>query len=75
MRDVNMNCTGEDNAVKYRTLLYSAASASAEFFADIALCPFEAIKVRIQTTPSFARGMMDGLPKFVAQEGRCAAVP
>jgi len=33
------------------------------------LCPFEAIKVRIQTDPSFARGLSDGLPKFIATEG------
>lgn len=60
---------GKDNAHKYRDLVYMAASASAEFIADIALCPFEAIKVRIQTSPTYARGMIDGLPKFVANEG------
>merc|ERR1712141_899672 len=31
----------------YRTSLYLAASASAEFFADIALSPMESVKVRI----------------------------
>jgi len=36
---------GEENAYLYRTGLYLAASASAEFFADIALSPMEAIKV------------------------------
>jgi len=46
-----------------------ASSASAEFFADIGLCPFEAIKVRIQTNPKFANGIVDGLPKFLKQEG------
>ena len=60
---------GEENAVRYRDLVYLAGSSSAEFFADIAYCPFEALKVRIQTVPSFARGTMDGLPKFIAQEG------
>ena len=30
----------------------------------------EAVKVRIQTTlPPFAKGITDGVPKFVAQEG------
>lgn len=29
-----------------QNLIYLAGSASAEFFADIALCPFEAVKVR-----------------------------
>lgn len=37
--------------------------------ADIALCPFEAVKVRVQTQPGFARGLSDGLPKFVRSEG------
>lgn len=60
---------GEEAAWKYRDLVYLTASASAEVIADIALCPFEAVKVRIQTKPSFARGLIDGLPKFIAQEG------
>jgi len=59
----------EENAWKYRDLIYIAGSASAEFFADIGLCPFEAVKVRIQLNPKFANGLMDGLPKFIAQEG------
>ena len=37
---------GEEAAKKYQTLIYLAGSASAEFIADIALCPFEAVKVR-----------------------------
>jgi len=59
----------EEKAHEYRTLIYSAASASAEFIADIGLCPFEAVKVRIQTNPKFAAGFMDGFPKFLKQEG------
>ena len=60
---------GPENAAKYKTLIYLAGSASAEFIADIALCPFEAVKVRVQTQPGFARGLSDGLPKFVRSEG------
>ena len=41
------NLMGEENAYLYRTQLYLIASASAEFFADIALCPMEAVKVNI----------------------------
>ncbi len=37
---------GPENAAKYQTLLFLAGSASAEFFADIGLCPWEAVKVR-----------------------------
>ncbi|NP_001266267.1 phosphate carrier protein, mitochondrial-like [Solanum lycopersicum] len=60
---------GAENAAKYKTLIYLAGSASAEVIADIALCPFEAVKVRVQTQPGFARGLSDGLPKFVRSEG------
>jgi len=50
-------------------LIFLAGSASAEVIADIALCPMEAAKVRVQTQPGFARGLSDGLPKFVKAEG------
>ena len=53
-----------------KTIVYLGASASAEFLADIALCPFEAIKVRMQTTlPPFANTMREGWSKIVAKEG------
>ncbi|KAH8774129.1 mitochondrial phosphate carrier protein-like protein, partial [Hyaloscypha sp. PMI_1271] len=61
---------GPENAVKYKTWLYLTASASAEFIADIALCPFEAVKVRMQTTiPPFAKGTFDGISTITAKEG------
>lgn len=61
---------GAENAYKYKTSLYLAASASAEFIADIALCPFEAVKVRMQTTiPPFAKGTFDGINTIIAKEG------
>eukprot|EP00245_Coleochaete_scutata_P012162 TRINITY_DN4682_c0_g1_i1.p1 TRINITY_DN4682_c0_g1~~TRINITY_DN4682_c0_g1_i1.p1 ORF type:complete len:373 (+),score=45.56 TRINITY_DN4682_c0_g1_i1:102-1220(+) len=60
---------GAENSEKYKTLIYLAGSASAEVVADIALCPFEAVKVRVQTQPGFAKGLLDGFPKFVASEG------
>jgi solute carrier family 25 phosphate transporter 3 len=60
---------GEENAVKYRTFIYIAGSASAEAIADVALCPWEAVKVRIQTDEKFARGLTDGLPKLVREQG------
>ena len=36
---------GPENAIKYQTPIFLVASASAEFIADIALCPWEAVKV------------------------------
>ncbi|KIV80532.1 hypothetical protein PV11_08025 [Exophiala sideris] len=53
-----------------RTLVFLAASASAEFLADILLCPFEAIKVRMQTTmPPYAQNLREGWSKVVEKEG------
>ncbi|KAG2678435.1 hypothetical protein I3843_11G001500 [Carya illinoinensis] len=60
---------GPEYATKYKTLIYLAGSASAEVIADVALCPMEAVKVRVQTQPGFARGLSDGLPKFIKSEG------
>lgn len=53
-----------------RTMVYLGASASAEFLADIGLCPLEAIKVRMQTTlPPYAHTLREGYRKVVAKEG------
>ncbi|KAK3767620.1 hypothetical protein RRG08_003881 [Elysia crispata] len=60
---------GEENAYLWRTSLYLAASASAEFFADIALCPMEAIKVRIQTQPGWSTTLREGFPRIMKEEG------
>ncbi|CAF1952744.1 unnamed protein product [Brassica napus] len=38
-------------------------------FADMALCPFEAINVRVQTQPMFAKGLLDGFPRVYRNEG------
>lgn len=63
------NAIGEEMSYTYRTSLYLAASASAEFFADIALCPFEAAKVRIQTQPGCSPYMSKVMPQIIRQEG------
>ncbi|XP_061495493.1 solute carrier family 25 member 3 isoform X1 [Rhineura floridana] len=63
------NMLGEENAYLWRTSLYLAASASAEFFADIALAPMEAAKVRIQTQPGYANTLRQAVPKMFAEEG------
>ncbi|KAI9706848.1 MAG: hypothetical protein M1820_004627 [Bogoriella megaspora] len=53
-----------------KTIVYLAASASAEFLADLALCPLEAVKVRMQTTlPPYANNLREGFSKIVAKEG------
>ena len=55
--------------LSYRDAVYVASSAAAELVADVGLCPFEAVKVRVQTNPSFARGLLDGLPRMLRQDG------
>jgi len=49
-KDFYSNLAGEENSKKYKGLIWCAGSASAEFFADIALCPFEMTKVKVQTS-------------------------
>ena len=51
-KDTYMNMAGEEASAKYKGLIWCAGSASAEFFADIALCPLEMTKVKIQTSPA-----------------------
>ncbi|KAB0338746.1 hypothetical protein FD755_025164 [Muntiacus reevesi] len=63
------NMLGEENAYLWCTSLYLPASASAEFFADIALAPMEAAKVRIQTQPGYANTLRDAAPKIYKEEG------
>ncbi|KAG6041554.1 hypothetical protein E4U41_003570 [Claviceps citrina] len=61
---------GPEAAYKYKTGLYLAASASAEFLADIALCPFEAVKVRMQgSIPNPYTGTVNGISAVTAKEG------
>lgn len=53
-----------------KTLVYLGASASAEFLADMALCPFESIKVRMQTTiPPYAKTLREGWSNVAQKEG------
>jgi len=62
---------GEENTYLYRTSLYLASSASAEFFADIALSPMEACKVRMQTSPvgTFPTTLRGAFPQILKNEG------
>jgi len=68
-KNVYSDLIGEENTYLWRTSLYLAASASAEFFADIALAPMEACKVRIQTQPGYANTLREAFPKMRAEEG------
>lgn len=49
-KDFYSNLAGEKAAYEYRGWIYLAGSASAEVFADAALCPMEMVKVKVQTS-------------------------
>merc|ERR1712002_1199773 len=70
-KNIYSGILGEENTYLYRTSLYLAASASAEFFADIALSPMESVKVRMQTSPigTFPTTLRAAAPKIWAAEG------
>ncbi|KIP07097.1 hypothetical protein PHLGIDRAFT_127874 [Phlebiopsis gigantea 11061_1 CR5-6] len=61
-KDFYMNIAGEEASTKYKGAIWLAGSASAEFFADVALCPLEMTKVKIQTS---AQGTFP-IPTFAA---------
>lgn len=50
-KDMYSNMAGKEKAERYKGLIFCVGSASAEFFADIALCPMEMVKVKVQTAP------------------------
>ncbi|KAF7639837.1 hypothetical protein Mgra_00000757 [Meloidogyne graminicola] len=68
-KNVYSGILGEEIAFSYRTSLYLAASASAEFFADIMLAPMEAVKVRIQTSPTAPPNLRGCAPFIFKTEG------
>ena len=62
----------QEKAYQYRTSLYLASSLSAEFFADIALCPMESVKVRVQTAPAsegWGTTLRECTPRLWQREG------
>lgn len=69
-KDVYSKAAGE-SAEKYRVVGYALSSACAELIADAFLCPFEATKVRIQTTvdTTFPSKFVPAFKQIHAQEG------
>lgn len=60
---------GYETAQKNRAAVYLGASAIAEFFADIALCPLEATRIRLVSQPTFAKGLAGAFGKIAKEEG------
>ena len=50
-KDTYMNLAGQEASEQYKGGIWLAASASAEFFADVALCPLEMTKVKSRLAP------------------------
>ena len=64
-----INYFGYETASKNRTAVYLVSAAAAEFFADIALCPLEATRIRLVSEPTFASGLLSGFGKIARNEG------
>ncbi|KAL4212187.1 mitochondrial carrier [Rhizopus microsporus] len=60
---------GVEKASENRTAIYLGASAIAEFFADVALCPLEATRIRLVSQPTFATGLLSGFTRILKEEG------
>lgn len=70
---------GKDFKENNPKIFYAMCSGSAEFFADILLCPWETVKLKVQTVDvnnwlegksnGYARGLVDGTKRLVAEEG------
>jgi solute carrier family 25 phosphate transporter 3 len=65
----SIDLVGIEKARQNRTAVYSVSAAAAEFFASIALCPLEATRIRLVSTPGYAKGLIDGFTKILTTEG------
>lgn len=60
---------GPTEAVNSRTAVYLSASATAEFFADILLCPLEATRIRLVSQRGYASGLSTAFMRMAREEG------
>ncbi|GMM29525.1 Mir1 protein [Martiniozyma asiatica (nom. inval.)] len=60
---------GYETASQYKDAVYIGSAAIAEFFADIALCPLEATRIRLVSQPTFANGLIGGFSRILKEEG------
>ncbi|KAK3344519.1 mitochondrial phosphate carrier protein [Lasiosphaeria hispida] len=64
-----IDALGQETASKNRSAVYLGSSAIAEIAGDLALCPFEAVRIRLVSQPGFGRGFHDGFMRLVREEG------
>ncbi len=65
----SINLLGIEGARQHRAAVYSVSAGCAEFFASVVLCPLEATRIRLVSTPGFANGLVGGFGKILKQEG------
>ena len=65
----SIDLVGIEKARQNATAVYSVSATCAEFFACIALCPLEATRIRLVSTPGFANGLIGGFGKILKNEG------
>lgn len=58
-----------EKATEHRTAIYLGASATAEFFADIALSPLEATRIRLVSQRGYASGLPSAFMRMAREEG------
>jgi len=73
-KDVYRNAAGGENSAtekKFRPLGFAVSSACAEFIADCFLCPWEALKVKMQTSEpgKFPKNAVKGFNQILSTEG------
>ncbi|KAI8388891.1 mitochondrial carrier domain-containing protein [Radiomyces spectabilis] len=64
-----IDMVGVEKATENRTAIYLGSAAIAEFFADVALCPLEATRIRLVSQPDFAKGLVSGFGRLLKEEG------
>jgi len=60
---------GHESALRHRDAVYLGAGGIAEFFADIALCPLEATRIRMVKDPTFAPNFPSAFGRLFREEG------
>ena len=65
----SINMLGYETAKNNRTAVYLASAGIAEFFADVALCPLEATRIRLVSQPTFASGLVAAIGSIMKEEG------
>lgn len=65
----SIDILGYETASNNRTAVYLVSAGIAEFFADVALCPLEATRIRLVSEPTYANGLIGGFGKMLKNEG------